>query len=86
MKKLAKQIGIDFIERPLREGEARAADELFITSTTREVNWVSHWDNKLVGGGRCGPLTRKLHEAYAQRVLREIGAELKETRRALAAV
>ena len=86
LTQLAKELGIDFIERPLREDEARGADELFITSTTRELNWVSHWDNQPVGGGRCGPVTRRLHEAYAQRVLRDIGAELKGTRRALAAV
>lgn len=86
LMQLAKELGIEFVERPLREDEARQADELFITSTTRELNWVSHWDNKSVAGGRCGPITRKLHDAYAQRVQREIGAELKGTRRALAAV
>jgi D-alanine transaminase len=86
LMQLAKELGIEFVERPVREEEARRADELFITSTTRELNWVSHWDKQPVAGGRCGPITRRLHEAYAQRVLRDIGAELKETRRALAAV
>lgn len=86
LTQLAKDLGIEFVERPLREDEARNADELFITSTTRELNWVSHWDGRPVAGGGCGPITRKLHEAYAQRVQRDIGAELKGTRRALAAV
>ena len=51
-----------------------AADELFITSTTREISWVGLWNNKPVGGGKCGPLTKRLHEALRRRVLEETGA------------
>ena len=56
-------------------GEARrgeeSADEVFITSTTREISWVGTWDGKTVGGGRCGPVTLKLHRALRERVVRE---------------
>lgn len=68
---VAKKIGVPFVERPLRESEARTADELFITSTTRELSWVGSWDGKPAGGNRCGPVTRKLHEAFAERVRHE---------------
>jgi D-alanine transaminase len=68
---LAKQIGVPLIERPLRESEALSADELFITSTTRELSWIGAWNDKPVGGGRCGPITRKLHEAFTARVRRD---------------
>lgn len=67
LTEIAAEIGIDLIERPLLETEAVAADELFITSTTRELNWVQSWDRKPVGN-KCGPVTRRLHEAYAERV------------------
>lgn len=67
LTEIAAEIGIDLIERPLLETEAVAAGELFITSTTRELNWVQSWDRKPVGN-KCGPVTRRLHEAYAERV------------------
>jgi D-alanine transaminase len=65
---IAKKNGVRVTERPLREAEARAADELFITSTTRELHWVDSWDGRTVGGGRCGQVTKALHEAFVQRV------------------
>ena len=64
---LSKQIGIELIERPLLEAEAMAADELFITSTTRELNWVGSWNDRPVSK-TCGPVTQKLHQAYVERV------------------
>lgn len=61
---LAAELEIPFGERAFTQFEARAADELFITSTTRELAWVSRWDGQTIGKGRCGPITLKLHEAY----------------------
>lgn len=66
----AAELGIAVDERPLRDEEAAAADELFITSTTREVSWVARWNEQNVGRGRCGPITLKLHRAYQERVQR----------------
>ncbi|MBW3609881.1 MAG: polysaccharide pyruvyl transferase family protein [Actinobacteria bacterium] len=48
------------------------ADEVFITSTTREISWVGRWDGKTVGGGRCGPVTLRLHKALRERVVRPV--------------
>jgi branched-subunit amino acid aminotransferase/4-amino-4-deoxychorismate lyase len=45
---------------------------VFITSTTREISWVSTWNGQTVGGGRCGPVTKRLHEALQARVRREV--------------
>jgi D-alanine transaminase len=53
-----------------------AADEVFITSTTRELGWVRLWDGKTIGNGKCGAITRKLHEAYMEEVLAETGADV----------
>jgi D-alanine transaminase len=61
---LAPALGIPVEEKPLTESEARSADELFITSTTRELSWVSHWNAHPVSPGHCGPFTLKLHEAF----------------------
>jgi D-alanine transaminase len=70
---VASELGVPMDERPLREDEAKAADEVFITSTTREISWVSTWNGKMVGGGKCGPVTKKLHEGLAARVQKEVG-------------
>jgi D-alanine transaminase len=68
---LAPKIGLKIDERAIREEEARQADELFITSTTREISWVSVLDGRRIGNGRCGPVTLKLHSALREIVIRE---------------
>ncbi|MGD1277569.1 MAG: D-amino acid aminotransferase [Tepidisphaeraceae bacterium] len=68
---LAVTIGLEVDERVFQEEEARRADELFITSTTREVSWVARWNDRYIGQGRCGPVTKKLHSALRQLVLRD---------------
>jgi D-alanine transaminase len=60
----AADLGIAVDERPMSQGEAIAADELFITSTTREVAWVENWNKRRVGSGRSGPVTARLHHAF----------------------
>jgi D-alanine transaminase len=66
---ICKQIGIAVEERAIPLAEARNADEVFITSTTREISPVSHWDNQPVG--RSNTITHKLHQALKERVARE---------------
>jgi D-alanine transaminase len=70
---LAPSIGITIEERPVRESEAAEADEIFITSTTREISWASKWNGRTVGGGECGPITLKLHRALRELIERETG-------------
>ena len=62
----ARELKIAVEERLLTVEEAQAADELFITSTTREISPVSHWDGKPVG--RANTITTRLHHALKQRV------------------
>jgi D-alanine transaminase len=69
---LASGVGLEVDERPFREEEARRADELFITSTTREVSWVARWNDRYIGQARCGTWTKKLHQALRDKVNREI--------------
>jgi D-alanine transaminase len=65
---IAAKLNLPVEERALREEEARRADELFITSTTRELAWVARWNDRYIGQGKCGPLTIKLHRAFRERV------------------
>ena len=52
--------GVPVREAGLWRDDLAAADELFITSTTREVLGVTRVDGAAVGDGRVGPVTRIL--------------------------
>ena len=65
---LAAGLGLEVDERAIRAEEAPRADELFVTSTTREVAWVSRWNDTYIGCGRCGRVTADLHRALRSRI------------------
>jgi D-alanine transaminase len=67
--KCAAEVGIAVEERPLRIEQAKQAEEIFITSTTREISPISHWDGQAVGRGRA--VTMRLHHALRERVKME---------------
>lgn len=62
-------------EVELPEAALRAADELFLTSSTREVQPLVELDGRPVGTGEPGDVTRRLAEAYAEMVLAELDLE-----------
>jgi branched-chain amino acid aminotransferase len=64
----------DVVERPVTRDELLAADEVFLTNSIMEVMPVVSIDGQAVGGGRPGPVTRRLAEAYKALVAREMGA------------
>jgi D-alanine transaminase len=52
--------------RAVTEAEVRSADEIWVTSSTKEVLAVTSLDGKPVGDGRPGPLFRRMHALYQQ--------------------
>ena len=60
---IARQAGLDFIERAFTPAEAKAAAEAFITSTTALVLPVTSIDTAPIGDGRPGPVTKRLRAA-----------------------
>ena len=50
--------------RDIGEAEARAADELWMTSSTKEVLPITTLDGQPVGTGRPGALARRMHALY----------------------
>lgn len=50
--------------RDIGEAEVRSADELWLTSSSREVQAIVMLDGKPVGTGRPGPLYRRMHALY----------------------
>jgi branched-chain amino acid aminotransferase len=64
---LGKELGIDVREDVLLPKDLESADEMFITSTTRELSPVVNIDGRAVGTGKVGPVTKKLLGLYQQR-------------------
>ncbi len=50
--------------RPISEAEVRGADEIWVTSSTKEVLAVTTLDGKPVGDGKPGTLFRRMHALY----------------------
>jgi len=64
---LSREAGLPVEEAPLAVADLRGADELFITSTAREILPVTRLGDRPVGAGRPGPLTERLHRAFRAR-------------------
>lgn len=67
--RLAKEKGLTFEERLFTPDEAYEADEAFLTSASNFVMPIVEIDNKRVGGGQPGPVTRKLREIFLEEVM-----------------
>jgi D-alanine transaminase len=63
---LAAASGITVELRAIPEHEVRSADELWVTSSTKEVLAVSTLDGKPVGNGRPGPTFRTVYQAFQE--------------------
>ncbi len=61
---LARNMGLDVVEGLFPPGEMDHADEMFLTSTTREVVPIVSVDGKTVGSGRPGPVALALLKSY----------------------
>ena len=68
---IGKEVGVDVREQVLRDGDLFSADEAFLTSTTRETVPIVDVDDRTIGNGRPGPVTRKLLDGFRRRALGE---------------
>ena len=67
---LGPALGLPVSERPLRVPDLLHADEVFITSSLKEVAPVHAIDDRLVADGRPGPVTVRFLHAYRDYVQR----------------
>lgn len=51
---------IDFIEHDITFNDLLKSDEVFITSTTKEVTAITELDSSIINHGVIGPITKKL--------------------------
>src|SRR5438477_8725661 len=59
------------IETDLSAVDVYGADEMFCTGTMGELAGVVKVDNRLIGDGRVGPMTKRLSDRYAKRTASE---------------
>jgi branched-chain amino acid aminotransferase len=65
---LAHELGVAVELRTPSVSDAYAADELFISSSVRELMPVVRLDDRVVGSGKPGPVFARLLAAFRQRV------------------
>ncbi len=70
LRELCEECGVAYNLRPIPEADVRAADEVLLSSATKEVLPVTKIDGEAVGHGalrgKPGPVYARLYEAYQQ--------------------
>ncbi|HKW79689.1 MAG TPA: branched-chain amino acid transaminase [Casimicrobiaceae bacterium] len=61
---LARDQGLEVSARRLTRDDLYIADEVFFTGTAAEVTPIREIDNRVIGSGRCGAITRKLQGLF----------------------
>ena len=61
---LTRDGGLPFEMRPVKMDEALAADEMWLSSSTKEVLAVTTVDGKPFAGGKPGPMFRRVHALF----------------------
>jgi D-alanine transaminase len=66
VSELARANNLPLEFRDVSEAEVRAADEIWVTSSSKEVLAIVELDGKRVGDGRPGPVFRRMHQLYQE--------------------
>ncbi len=61
---IAHDLGYDVIERNMVRTDLYLADEVFFTGTAAEITPIREVDDRTVGAGHRGPLTKELQDAF----------------------
>jgi branched-chain amino acid aminotransferase len=62
--RLAADQGIDVREENITRDELYIADEVFFTGTAAEITPIRQIDDRTIGSGAAGEITRQLQTAY----------------------
>jgi len=62
--RLAKNLGYNVIERNITPNELLTADEAFFTGTAAEIAPISRVNNRVIGSGKLGPVTKQILQAF----------------------
>jgi D-alanine transaminase len=61
---LAQEAGIPFAQASIAATDLESADEIWLTSSTREVGAVTRLNGQAVGDGQPGPIWHRMHRLY----------------------
>jgi branched-chain amino acid aminotransferase len=70
--KCALALGIQVREVPLTRHEFFNADEAFLCNTSWEILPVRELDGRVIGEGKPGPVTLKLHRSFKRRIQQDV--------------
>jgi branched-chain amino acid aminotransferase len=62
--RLARDMGYDVKERDLVRSDVYTADELFFCGTGAEITPIREVDNRMVGDGSPGPITKRIQDMF----------------------
>jgi branched-chain amino acid aminotransferase len=71
IREAAEQQSIELVEKDLHIADVLEADEIFLTNVVMEVLPVVGVEKHTVGGGKVGPVTQRLRQAFQAAVERE---------------
>ena len=63
---VAKAAGVPLEVRAIPHADAMSADEMWLSSSTKEVLPITTVDGRPFGGGKPGPVFRRVYEAFQQ--------------------
>lgn len=61
---IARDLGIEVREKRITRDEMYCADEAFFTGTAAEVTPIRELDDRVIGEGRRGPVTKRIQDAF----------------------
>lgn len=63
-----KELGMEVVQRRIHRSELYLADEVFLTGTAAHLTPMGELDNRKIGDGEVGPVTKKLQKIYFETV------------------
>jgi branched-chain amino acid aminotransferase len=64
-----EELNMEIIQRHIHRSELYLADEVFLTGTAAHLTAVGELDNRSIGSGETGPVTKKLQDIYFSTVI-----------------
>ncbi|MCY1229152.1 Branched-chain-amino-acid aminotransferase [compost metagenome] len=61
---IARDLGIEVREKRITRDEMYCADEAFFTGTAAEVTPIRELDDRVIGEGRRGPVTKQIQDTF----------------------
>ena len=62
--RIAKDLGLEVREKRITRDEVYSADEAFFTGTAAEVTPIRELDDRTIGDGKRGPITKQIQDVF----------------------